>query len=66
MQRLPWLVEIVVLFGIFALLMLGPRRHGHTQSPTAIKVKIAFLLVVAVVVGVSWAVRDIVGPIAQP
>lgn len=66
MARLSWLVEIVVLFGILALLMLGPRRHGRTQSPTAIKVKVVFLLVLGVVVGVSWAIRDTVGSIAQP
>jgi len=59
-------VEIVVLFAILALLMLGPRRHGRVQSPAAIKGKVAFLLVLAVVFGVSWAVREIVGPIAQP
>jgi len=59
-------VEIVVLFAIVALLLLGPRRGGRPQGPLAVLVGILFLIWLAAAFGLGSLWNAVVGPIAQP
>jgi hypothetical protein len=59
-------VEIVVLFVIVAVLLLGPRRAGRAQGPLAILAGIVFLIWFAAAFGLGSLWNAVVGPIAQP
>ena len=59
-------MEIVILFAIVALLLLGPRRGGRPQGPVAILAGVLFLLWFAAAFGLGSLWNALVGPIAQP
>ena len=59
-------MEIVVLFAIAALLLLGPRKGGRPQSSVAVVAGILFLIWFAVAFGIGSLWNAVFGPIAQP
>jgi hypothetical protein len=59
-------VEILVLFAVVALLLLGPRRGGRPQSRVAVVAGILFLIWLAAAFGLGSLWNAVVGPIAQP
>jgi len=58
--------DLVILFAIVALLLLGPRRGGRPQGPFAILAGILFLVWLAAAFGLGSLWNAVVGPIAQP
>jgi hypothetical protein len=59
-------MEIFVLLGILALLMFAPRRGGQWPGRAArIGGGLLFLWLV-IALGMGWALRSIIGPVAQP
>ena len=59
-------MELLVLLGILALLILGPRRGGRMPGPLALAAGILFLIWLAAVFGFGWIWQALVGPISQP
>jgi hypothetical protein len=59
-------MELVILFAIVALLLLGPRRGGGMPTRAAIIAGIAFLVWMAFAFGLTSLWRVIVGDVQQP
>ena len=59
-------MQILLLFVILAVLILGPRRGGRMPGPIAIAVGDLLLLWLGAAFGLSWVWNMIVGPVAQP
>lgn len=59
-------MELVVLFFIVALLIVGPRRGGRMPSKIAMIVGALFLLWLLAAFGLGAIWNAIVGPISQP
>jgi hypothetical protein len=55
------LVEIVILFAILALLILGPRRGGRMPGPVAILAGAALLAWLLFAFGLGWLWDGIMG-----
>lgn len=54
-------MEIVVLFGIMALLLFGPRRGGGRPSPMAMAAGAAFLVWMLAAWALGWSWRAVFG-----
>ena len=59
-------MELVVLFGIAALLLFGPRRHGRRLSRLELIGGAWFLAWMLVAFGVAFRWKAIVGTFWQP
>ena len=62
----PFKMEIVVLFFIAALLLLGPRKNGRMPSKGAIILGVFFLLWFLVTMGFGTLWNRVFGTISQP
>ena len=46
-------MELLILLGIFALLVFGPRRHGRPRSRAGLVVGVLLLLVLSLAFGLG-------------
>lgn len=59
-------MELLILFGILALLIFGPRRGGRMPGPIALILGAALLLLLAMGFGLGALWNALVGTVSQP
>lgn len=58
-------MELLILFAIVALLLLGPRRGGRMPGPVAILIAVVILIWMAMTFGLGWLWNAIFGTVPQ-